>query len=167
MHDMHIADATRDDAQALAHLLCQAGLGLWDDLEDPANALAHWDRMKAALPTSRVMVLQRCDKTILATLTLVTLPMLGFAGAPSALIEDFAVMPQMHRNGMGRLLLNAALAAARQAGCYKVALSAHVGPGDALTFFEHMGFERHGASLTLKLMPVMDDESEDELPVVN
>jgi GNAT superfamily N-acetyltransferase len=150
MHDMHLGDATRDDAPALLALLCETGLSSWDDF-DPDRAMARWDEMKRALPTSRVLVLRRCDGTILATLTLVLLPMLGHSGAPSALVEDVSVMPVVQRHGLGRQLMNAAMDAARAAGCYKLALSSNVVREKAHAFYESLGFERHGVSFVATL----------------
>lgn len=151
MHDLHVGDATRDDAPALAVLLCEAGLSPWDSF-DPDRAFEQWDRLKAQLPTARVLVARRCDGTILATLTLVLLPLLGEGGAPSAVVEDFAVLPMMQRNGYGRQLMNEAMAIARKAGCYKLALSSHVEREAAHAFYERLGFERHGVSFVAALV---------------
>jgi ribosomal protein S18 acetylase RimI-like enzyme len=151
MHDMHFGDATRDDAPALLALLCEAGLSSWDDF-DPERALARYDTLEQQLPTARVLVLRRCDGQVMATATLVLLPLLGASGAPSAILEDFAVLPVVQRHGLGRHLLNEAMKIARGAGCGKLVMSAESGNEKARAFYERMGFERQGAGFVTELV---------------
>ena len=156
MHDLHITDATRDDVPTLLNLLAMTGL------TEPENvgldkALAAWDTMKQQLPGARVLMASRCDGMVLGTLTLVVMPMLGHGGAPSALVEDVAVHPATQRGGIGRQLIEAAMAIARDAGCYKLALSSHLRRDEAHAFYEALGFERHGVSFGMSLADVPHD----------
>ena len=53
--------------------------------------------------------------------------------------------------GIGRAMMEHALSEARQAGCYKLALSSHLMRRDAHRFYESLGFERHGYSFAVFL----------------
>jgi GNAT superfamily N-acetyltransferase len=73
-------------------------------------------------------------------------------GAPSAVLEDIAVHPMMQREGLGRQLVQHAMALAQAAGCYKLALSSNQQRAGAHAFYERLGFERHGVSFGVSLI---------------
>ena len=151
MHGMHIGEATREDALALVDLFVMTGLS--EPIEiDAATAQAQWDGMRQALPVVRVIVGRRCDGTVMGALTLLLLPLMGHNGAPSALVEDVAVHPVMQREGLGRQLVQHAMALAREAGCYKLALSSDHQREGAHAFYERLGFERQGVSFGVSLV---------------
>ncbi|MEY4561961.1 MAG: hypothetical protein RLZZ618_1238 [Pseudomonadota bacterium] len=150
MHDMHLNLATRDDAAALVDLYAMTGLSDGSVATDPDTAQARWDAMHRALPGARVLVGRRCDGTIMGVLTLVVLPSL--AGAPSAVVEDVAVHPFMQRCGLGRQLVQHAIALARESGCHKLAMSSSLQRAAALAFCERLGFERQGVSFGVSLV---------------
>jgi len=152
MHDMHLSLATREDAMELVDLFAMAGLSDEPTAPDEATAQARWDAMHQALPGVQVIVGRRCDGTVMGALTLVLMPLMAHGGAPAAVVEDVAVHPVMQREGLGRQLVEGAMAMAKEAGCYKLALSA--GPqqsAGAQAFFERLGFERHGVSFGVSL----------------
>ena len=151
MHEMLMGEAQREEAPGLAELYAVAGINDYDE-RDAAQALAAWDRMHQALPTVRVLVARRCDGTLMAALTLLILPLVGHSGRPSALVEDVAVHPVMQRMGLGRQMMQRAMALAREAGCYKLALSSHDKREEAHRFYEGLGFERQGVSFSVNLV---------------
>ncbi len=151
MHDMHLNLATREDAMALVDLFAMAGLSDEPVETDEAAAQARWDAMHQALPGVRVIVGRRCDGTVMGALTLVLLPLMAHAGAPSAVLEDVTVHPVMQREGLGRQLVQHAMALAREAGCYRLVLSSNQQHAGAHAFCERLGFERHGVSFGVLL----------------
>jgi ribosomal protein S18 acetylase RimI-like enzyme len=76
---------------------------------------------------------------------------LGHLGAPSALVEDVAVDPASQGEGIGQAMMRHAMAEARAAGCYKLALSSNAKRERAHAFYEKLGFERHGYSFRINL----------------
>jgi GNAT superfamily N-acetyltransferase len=153
MHGMHLGLATREDALALVDLFVMTGLS--EPIEiDAASAQAQWDGMLQALPGVRVIVGRRCDGTVMGALTLLLLPLMGHNGVPSALVEDVAVHPVMQREGLGRQLVAYAMALAKEAGCYKLALSSNQERPGAHAFYERLGFERQGVSFGVSLAEV-------------
>jgi ribosomal protein S18 acetylase RimI-like enzyme len=153
MHDMQLSLATLEDALELVDLYVMAGLSK-PEKTDEATAQARWDAMLNALPGVQVIVGRRCDGTVMGALTLVQLPLMAHGGAPSAIVEDVAVHPVMHREGLGRQLVECAMEVAREAGCYKLVLSAKPQSAGAQAFFERLGFERQGVSLGVALSEV-------------
>ena len=63
-----------------------------------------------------------------------------------ALVEDVAVHPDAQGRGVGRALMDEAMRIARDAGCYKLALSSNSKRSKAHAFYESLGYERHGVS---------------------
>jgi GNAT superfamily N-acetyltransferase len=66
-------------------------------------------------------------------------------------VEDVAVAPERQGQGIGRAMMEHALAECRKAGCYKLALSSNVKREGAHRFYESLGFERHGYSFAVFL----------------
>lgn len=151
MHDMHLSLATREDALELVDLFAMAGLSDEPVTLDEAAAQARWDAMHQALPSVQVIVGRRCDGTVMGALTLVMLPLMAHGGAPAAVVEDVAVHPVMQREGLGRQLVECAMAMAKEAGCYKLALSSNQQRSGVHAFYERLGFERHGVSFGVSL----------------
>lgn len=154
MHDMHLSLATREDAPELVDLFAMAGLSNETAAINEAAAQARWDAMHQALPGVQVIVGRRCDGTVMGALTLVLMPLMAHGGAPSAVVEEVAVHPVMQREGLGRQLVEGAMALAKEAGCYKLALSSSQQSSGAHAFYERLGFERHGVSFGVSLSEV-------------
>lgn len=93
------------------------------------------------------------DGRIVAFATLHVLPNMTYAGRPYALIENVACLPEFQRQGFGRKVMEAAIDAAWEAGCYKIMLLAGRAAG-ARGFYEKLGFaseDKHG--MTLRKLP--------------
>jgi GNAT superfamily N-acetyltransferase len=86
------------------------------------------------------------DGAILGSFALLVMDNLGHRGAPSAVIEDVVVRPGRQGEGIGRRMMEEALAISRKRGCYKASLSANMKRERAHGFYESLGFERHGYS---------------------
>ena len=83
---------------------------------------------------------------IVGTFALLVMHNLGHLGAPSAIVEDVAVTPSCHGQGIGKAMMQFALDLCREKGCYKLMLSSNAKREHAHAFYESLGFERHGFS---------------------
>jgi GNAT superfamily N-acetyltransferase len=93
------------------------------------------------------------DRTIVGTFALLIMDNLGHMGTPSAIVEDVAVDPQRHGRGIGRTMMQHAMALSAARGCYKLTLSSNLKRGKAHAFYEAIGFERHGYSFRWRSSP--------------
>jgi GNAT superfamily N-acetyltransferase len=86
------------------------------------------------------------DGAIVGSFALLVMDNLGHLGTPSAIVEDVVVDPARHGMGTGRAMMEYAIEAAREKGCYKLVLSSNAKRTRAHDFYESLGFERHGFS---------------------
>lgn len=145
--ELEVRDAKRTDVHTLADLYAAAGLDS-RGTEDEAAMRMNWDRMHAAAPGARVFIFL-LDGRPVGTYTFFVLPLLAHGGAPEAIVEDVAVHPQAQGQGIGRRMMEHARELAREAGCYKLALSSNQKRVQAYAFYERIGFERHGVSFVV------------------
>jgi len=133
--ELTVRDAREEDSAAIADLLGQLGY--------PASAgavPARIDRMRAA--GDRVVVAE-VDGSVAGLAALHVSPSLEHstpAGKLAALVVDEA-----HRGmGLGRVLVDAMEAEARERGCGVFFLTTAEGRADAHAFYERLGLERTG-----------------------
>ncbi len=93
-----------------------------------------------------------CDgEAIVGTFALLIMDNLAYMAAPSAVIEDVAVDPTRHGEGIGQVMMRFALDVCRQKGCYKAILSSNSKRTRAHAFYEQLGFERDGYAFRVDL----------------
>ena len=95
--------------------------------------------------------LAETDGRLAGTFALLIMDNLGECGTPSGIIEDVVVEPEYQRRGVGRAMMQHALALCRQKGCYKLMLSSNLARSGAHAFYESLGFEKHGFSFRIDL----------------
>jgi len=78
---------------------------------------------------------------VIGTLVLLIVPNLSHGVLPWAIVENMIVDGRYQRRGVGRLLIDYAIARARDAGCYKITLSSDKRRPDAHRFYRSTGFE--------------------------
>jgi GNAT superfamily N-acetyltransferase len=118
---------------------------------DLAAAQERWDAM-ARYPSYQVMLLELEGETEpKGTYSLLIMDNLGHRGAPSAIVENVAIDPAFRGQGLGRLMMEDAMARAAAAGCYKLVLSSNDNRVDAHAFYTRLGFRRHGTSFHVDL----------------
>jgi GNAT superfamily N-acetyltransferase len=90
-------------------------------------------------PSATCLVLD-VEGQVEGTLTLYILPNLSHGGRPIAIVESVIVAEGSRGTGYGRLLMEYAEAQAREAGCYKIALTSNRKRADAHRFYVGLGY---------------------------
>jgi len=93
----------------------------------------------SAYPGHELVVAEHGDEVI-GTLVLLIVPNLSHGALPWALVENMVVDRRHQRGGVGKALMDYALAHAREAGCYKITLSSNKKRRDAHRFYLAVGF---------------------------
>ena len=91
------------------------------------------------------------DEVVIGTYALLIMHNLGHQGTPSAIVEDVVVREAHQSQGLGREMMQHAMALAREAGCYKLMLSSNQKRERAHAFYESLGFQRHGFSFLIEM----------------
>jgi GNAT superfamily N-acetyltransferase len=137
-----IRSASPEDVSALASLLGE--LGYPSDADRVRARLTRVLGSKGDNPTDSVLV--ATDEGSGAVLGLLSLHC--FDGlhddAPVAMITALVVAEQARGLGIGRQLVDHAIAAARRRRCTRLMLTTHVRRADAHAFYERIGFEFTG-----------------------
>jgi GNAT superfamily N-acetyltransferase len=133
--------AVRNDVPEIVRLLADDALGAKREryeLPLPASYLAAFDAI-AADPNNELVV--AClDGRIAGVLQLTYIPYLTYQGAWRALIEGVRVASGARSAGIGKALLEWAIARARERGCGLVQLTTDKSRADAKKFYEALGF---------------------------
>jgi N-acetylglutamate synthase-like GNAT family acetyltransferase len=133
---IHVRPASEADVPAL--------LGLYAELhpDDPPpstqSALDAWRAIEAQ--SGRTVLVAESAGTVVGTVDCAVLPNLTRAARPFALVENVVVAAGTRRSGAGSALMEAVVALARQAGCYKIQLLSRAERAAAHTFYESFGF---------------------------
>lgn len=148
--NLSIREAAEPDLQAV--------LALYQSLEDGPGqgqslqeARATWQQF-ARYPSYRLWVACAASAhghghdAVVGSYALLIMHNLAHRGAPSAIVEDVVVAPQRQGQGIGRQMMAHAMECARQAGCYKLALSSNARRTGAHAFYDALGFAQHGIS---------------------
>lgn len=146
-----IREADRDDLAGVLALYAQPELddGVVLPLYDAERLFARFARY----PDYTLYVAEQ-DGRIVGTFTLLIMDNLGHLGSPSAIVEDVAVGPVLQGRGVGRAMMQFAMKRATEKHCYKIVLSSNARRERAHSFYESLGFERHGFSFRMLLEQV-------------
>lgn len=148
MPDVTIRPATEADLPAVLALYAQPGVddGQMLPLEDARRLLARFQQY----PDYTLYVAEHGDEVV-GSFALLIMDNLGHMGAPSGLVEDVVVQPDLHGQGIGKQMLRFAMRRCHERGCYKLALSANLKRDAAHRFYESLGFRKHGYSFLIDL----------------
>lgn len=133
---VHVRDATAADAEAVARLCTQLGY--------PATAAAmpaRLDRLHEARGARALVAAQNADIVGLATVHL--RHALNHA-APLAQLSLLVVDERVRGRGVGRALVAAAEAWAREHGCRRMVVTTALQRSDAHAFYERIGYAHTG-----------------------
>jgi GNAT superfamily N-acetyltransferase len=108
------------------------------------------------IPGSEVL-LGLLDHKPVATCTLIVIPNLTRGGKPYGLIENVVTHVGYRGHGYGTRILHAAVAAAWDAGCYKVMLMTGSKQPSTLRFYESAGFEQTKTGFQKRRMAARQD----------
>ena len=135
-HALNIRPADRDDLPALLALYRQLHPG---DEHVPLAVASNRLEQLLLYPGSSILIGIRGD-ALVATCTLIVIPNLTRGATPYALIENVVTDVQHRRRGYGKLILEAAMAAAWRHGCYKDMLLTGSKDTATLRFYAEVGF---------------------------
>jgi predicted N-acetyltransferase YhbS len=93
----------------------------------------------ASMPGHELLVAEE-NGMVVGTVVLLIVPNLSHEAHPWAIVENLVVDVGYRRRGIGRLLMDYAIASAREAGCYKVQLLSNVKRKEAHQFYKALGF---------------------------
>jgi GNAT superfamily N-acetyltransferase len=141
--------ATEADLPRVLELLDQIDASMYPQREDAdqATRLSVFQQI-AADPRQHLLVAET-DGRIVGTVHLIVIPHLSRTCKPSALLESMVVDEAYWRKGVGAALLREVQRLAREAGCYKLALSSNLARRGAHRFYSRLGWKRthYGFSL--------------------
>ena len=89
-------------------------------------------------------------RSVIGTFALLVMDNLAHKGAKSGIVEDVVVSPEWQGRGVGRKMMELAMAECRKYDCYKLVLSSNKKREDAHRFYESLGFQRHGYSFMVE-----------------
>jgi GNAT superfamily N-acetyltransferase len=139
--DVTIRRATRGDLEAIVAMLADDPLGAErEDLRVPlpsayVSAFAEID----ADPRQHLTVAADGD-AVLGVLQLTIIPYLTYRGRRRALVEGVRIAKAARGCGLGRRLLEWAIAAAEREGCHLIQLTTDKRRPEALAFYQALGF---------------------------
>jgi ribosomal protein S18 acetylase RimI-like enzyme len=148
MTEVSIRQATVADVDRILELYRNAEI----ESESPftvAEARTHFEVFER-YPNYRVFVAV-LNGEIVGTYELLIMDNLAKHGRRSGVVEDVAVSPEHQGLGIGRAMMNHAMAMCREADCYKLVLSSGLKRTRAHDFYDSVGFERHGFSFRIHL----------------
>jgi GNAT superfamily N-acetyltransferase len=144
--------AARADLAAIVGMLAADPLGA--TRESVTEPLApEYEAAFAAIrddPNNELLVAE-CGTALAGVLQLTYLPSLTYRGGWRAQVEGVRVAEGMRGQGVGRALLEEAIARARGRGCRLVQLTTDNRRPEALRFYEQLGFRATHAGMKLQL----------------
>ena len=99
------------------------------------------------------------DGAVVTSCTLVIIPNLTRGGQPYGLIENVVTHSAFRGRGFGKQVLQAAVAAARQADCYEVMLMTGSKRPSTLAFYASAGFEQNKTGFQIRRLAPRADLS--------
>ena len=108
------------------------------------------------IPGSTVLLGLLHDELV-ASCTLIVIPNLTRGGKPYALIENVVTDALYRGQGYGTRVLRTAVAAAWDAGCYKVMLMTGSKQPSTLKFYENAGFEQSKTGFQMRRISARQD----------
>ncbi len=104
-----------------------------------------------ALRPGHAIFVAESEGEIVGTFALIFVGGLSHGARDSCIVEDVCVAAEMQRTGIGRQMMDFAMAQCADDACYKLVLSSHTTRGNAHRFYESLGFRKHGHSFLIDL----------------
>ena len=150
--ELAFRNATREDLPEIVRMLADDTLGearetYADPLPDTYYAM--FDAIER--DPNNELVVGVADSRVVAVLQITFLPYLTYRGSWRALIEGVRVDASARSAGIGKRLIEWAIARARERGCRMVQLTSDKSRSDAQRFYENLGFVASHAGFKLRL----------------
>ena len=143
-------DATQADLPTLVALLADDPLGSRRESTDPAAQDRYAAAFEAILadPNHTILVATDSD-AVVGLLQLSFLPHLTYEGGTRAQIEGVRVAAGTRGQGIGSILMQAAIDRSQAAGCHLMQLTSDLQRPDAIRFYEGLGFTHSHVGMKL------------------
>ena len=145
---VEIRVATAEDLPAVLELYAQPGYD--DGKKLPIEDARRIFEAMSTYPCYRIYVALSAG-TIVGTYAFLVMFNIGHLGTPSAIVESVAVAPDCQGRGIGKAMMDHAMAEAVHAGCYKIVLSSNAKRKAAHKFYENLGYRPHGLSFFVEV----------------
>lgn len=133
--------ATREDLPEIVRMLADDPIGAKREtyaIPLPESYYATYDAIERD-PNNELTV-GVTENRVIAVLQITFLPYLTYRGSWRALIEGVRVDATMRSAGIGKQLIEWAIARAKERGCRMVQLTSDKSRRDAMRFYENLGF---------------------------
>ncbi len=154
LFDFSIRAATRDDLAGLLQLYRH--LIPAENVLGSGQATQIWDRFSRY--DGSAIYLGVREGILVSTCTLVVVPNLTRGGASYALIENVVTHADYRGRGHGKAVLEAAISAAWDRGCYKVMLLTGSKNPATLGFYQSVGFENTKTGFEVRRLPPRESQ---------
>lgn len=149
---VEIRQATRDDLPAIVALIADDALGsAREDLRTPLNDAYAAAFEAIARDANQLLVVADDGGTVVGCLQITFIPGLSRVGQWRGQIESVRVASGRRSAGIGRAMIEWAIAACRVRGCGFVQLTTDKSRARAHAFYERLGFTASHEGMKLKL----------------
>jgi ribosomal protein S18 acetylase RimI-like enzyme len=145
--------ATRADLPAIVRLLADDPLGATRETATeplPPSYHAAFDEIDRD-PNQELVVVALPGRPVAGTMQLSFIPYLTHRGSRRAQIEGVRIASDLRSAGLGRRMIEWAIARARERGCELVQLTSDRRRPDAIRFYESLGFVASHEGMKLRL----------------
>jgi GNAT superfamily N-acetyltransferase len=143
-----IEEAKRNDLQAILDLFALPDMDNGNVLSiDEAGKI--FDKM-SQYPNYKTYI-ARDHQIIVGTFSLIIVENIIHCGGASGLVESVVVDNRYRSKGIGKMMMEFAIQKCKESKCYKMSLSSKLIRERAHSFYENLGFKRHGYSFLIEL----------------
>jgi GNAT superfamily N-acetyltransferase len=146
-----VREAGSDDFAALLRLLEQMDESMYGSraIAAEGDLRARYEAILAD-PDQRLLLVEDGDRLV-GSAHLMVLRHFDRHLLRSGIVDGVVVDPEYRRKGVGAALMRAVAEAARQAGCYKLALTSNLARAGAHRFYGRLGWKRSHYGYSLEL----------------
>lgn len=143
MAEPTVREATEADLPRILELLDQLPLSpdaAHEDLRSPVAEAYRAAYREIESSSKHWLLVVDVGGRVVGTAVLIIIPNLSHQGRPWAVVENVVVEEAERGKRYGELLMQRALAIAKEAGCYKLTLTSSKPRADAHRFYQRLGF---------------------------